>query len=67
MVLMIAYLSCPLAISFIVCKWSDCDWMIQNGADDCLFVLVLLFVGGKWSDCDWATHNSVDIGLLSHL
>ena len=39
MVLMFAYLSWPLALSFIGGKWSYCDWVIYNGANGCLSVL----------------------------
>ena len=39
MVLMVAHLPWTLAVSFIGGKWSDWDWLIQNGADGCLFVL----------------------------
>ena len=38
MVLMVAYLSYSLALLFIVGKWSDCNWVSQNGANGCLLL-----------------------------
>ena len=43
MVLMIAYLSWLLALSFIGGKLSDCDWWIQNDAYD-FFPIPHLFI-----------------------
>ena len=38
-ILMVAYLSWLLALSFIEGRWSDCDWGIQNDVDGCPSVL----------------------------
>ena len=41
MVLIVAYFSHPLALSFIEGEWFNYDWVIHNDADGYLFVLAL--------------------------
>ena len=62
MVLMVAYLSWSLAVSFIVCKWIGCDWLTQNDVDNAYFpwFLAASFIVCKWIDCDWVTQNGAN-------
>ena len=68
MMLTVSHVSWFLALLFIVCKWSNCDWVTQNYADGGPYVLVLIdpIIGGKCSDCDWVIHNCAD-GCISVL
>ena len=54
-ILMVAYLGYPPALSFIGGKWFDCDsWRIQNGVHGFLFVLLpCSLIGGMY----WMIQN----------
>lgn len=66
MVLLAAFLTCPLVLSLIDSMWSDIHLRILNSANMYDPPLALLFIACQWSDINIGIQNSVD-GCLSGL